>query len=92
LGGASHDAELQDARARLARHYETLETRKLDLDDLAPLIKEIRLRQYQLQQAKVKVESEMALQGVKAINGDLVRAYAQDLLGLLEKSDLTEQK
>jgi len=38
------------------------------------------------------VESEIAVQGVKAVDGDLVKAYAQGLLGLLEESELTERK
>ena len=32
------DAELGDVRARLAKHYDALETGKIALDDLAPRI------------------------------------------------------
>ena len=52
------DAELGDLCARLDRHYEALETGQLDLEDLAPRIKEIRDRQGQLEEAKVRLESE----------------------------------
>ena len=38
------DAELNDARIRLSKLYDTLETDKLSLDDLAPRIKELRAR------------------------------------------------
>ena len=76
------DAELQDASARLVRHYDALETGQLDVQDLAPRIKEIRLRQSQLHEVRALVESEMAGQEMKPVDGALVKAYAQDLQGL----------
>jgi hypothetical protein len=36
------DAELRDARVRLSRLYDALETGKIELDDLAPRIKELK--------------------------------------------------
>ena len=86
------DTELRDVRARLTKHYEALETGKVDLDDLSPRIKELKLRQDELSKARVLLEAEMAAQGVEPIDEALVKAYAEDLRGLLEESDLTERK
>ncbi len=38
------DAELNDVKARLSKLYDVLETGKLNLDDLAPRIKELRAK------------------------------------------------
>jgi chromosome segregation ATPase len=57
------DTEVRDVRARLTKLYEALETGKLDLDDLAPRIKELKLRQDELSKARVLLEAEMAAQG-----------------------------
>ena len=86
------DTELRDVRARLTKLYEALETGKLDLDDLAPRIKELKLRQDELGKARVLLEAEMAAQGVQQVDEALVRAYAEDLQALLEEGGLTERK
>ena len=86
------DTELRDVRARLAKLYEVLETGKLDLGDLAPRIKELKLRQDELGKARVLLQAEMAAQGVQQVDEALVRAYAEDLQALLEEADLTERK
>ena len=52
------DAELRDVRARLSRLYDALETGKLDLDDLAPRIKELKTRQDELNKSKIQVEAD----------------------------------
>ena len=54
----------------LAFLRQALETVKLDLDDLAPRIKEIRLRQGQSQEARLQMEVEMAVQEIKAVDGE----------------------
>ncbi len=38
------------------------------------------------------VEADMVVQGVKQVDIDTVKSYAQDLRGLLEESDFTERK
>ena len=86
------DTELRDVRARLTKLYEALETGKLDLDDLAPRIKELKLRQDELSKARVLLEAEMAVQGVQQVDEAMVKAYAEDLRELLGEADLTERK
>ena len=86
------EAELQDPGTRLGRLYDDLETGKLDLMDLAPRIKEMRQRQSEVPEVRAKLESEMTDQGVRAVDDTLVKAYAEDLQGLLEESRIIERK
>jgi DNA invertase Pin-like site-specific DNA recombinase len=86
------DAELNDVRARLARLYDVLETRKLNLDDLAPRLRELKARQNELSKTRVLTEAEMVAQGVQHVDVETVKAYAQDLRTVLEEADFTESK
>ncbi len=86
------DAELNDVRARLSKLYDALETGKLSLDDLATRIRELKSRQDQLSSARVQVEAGLVLQGVQHVDGNLVKSYAQDLRGLLDEADFTQNK
>ncbi len=86
------DTELRDVRARLSRLYDALETGELELDDLAPRIKELKTRQDELNKAKIQIEAEMVARGVEQVDTAIVKAYAQDLRALLEEADFTERK
>jgi site-specific DNA recombinase len=86
------DAELRDAKARLTKLYEALETGKLELDDLAPRIKELKVRQDELGKARVLLEAEMTARGMQPVDEVMVKSYARDLRGLLEESELTERR
>ena len=86
------DAELNDVKARLSRLYDVLETGKLNLDDLAPRIRELKTRQDSLSEARVQTEADMVVQGVQHVDYEMVKSYAQDLRGLLEEADFTESK
>ena len=86
------DAELNDVKVRLSRLYDILETGKLNLDDLAPRIRELKTRQDSLSEAKVQTEADMVVQGVQHVDCEMVKSYAQDLRGLLEEADFTESK
>ncbi|GAI66527.1 unnamed protein product, partial [marine sediment metagenome] len=74
------------------RNYDALETGKIALDDLAPRIKELRVREEELSKTRVQVEAESILQGKPYVDSDLVRSYAEDLKSLLEESDFAESK
>jgi len=86
------DAELKDIKARLSRLYEVLETGKLNLDDLAPRIRELKSRQDELSKIRIQLEAEAVARGVEQVDTALVKEYAQDLRSLLEEADLTERK
>ena len=86
------NAELRDIRARLSRLYDALETGKLEFDDLAPRIRELKARQDELSKTRVEIEAEMLARGVKQVDVAIVKTYAQDLRALLNQANLTERK
>ena len=86
------DAELKDVKARLNRLYEAIETGKVNLDDLAPRLRELKSRQEELGKSRIQVEAEMVAQGVEQVDMAVVRNYARDMRSLLEDSEFTERK
>ena len=86
------DIEMYDLENRLSRLYDALETGKLTLDDLAPRIKELRMRQDELSKTRVVAEAEMTLQGYQHIDIDAVHAYVTDLQSLLDESGVAQRK
>jgi site-specific DNA recombinase len=89
---ANVDKEIREVENKLSRLYDTLESKKLDLNDLAPRIKKLRAKQDELQKARVIVEAEMTLQGYQQVNIDIVRSYAMVLRNLLDESEVTQRK
>ena len=89
---ANIDIEMHEVGNRLARLYDALESGKLDLNDLAPRIKELRAKQDELSKARVIAEAEMTLQGYQQLDVDAVRSYVTDLQSLLDESDLAQRK
>ena len=86
------DAELNDARVRLSKLYDALETGKLGLEDLASRIKELRARHDELGKARLQLQAEMAAHGATHVDADIVKSYAEDLKSLLEEADIIESK
>ena len=86
------ETELKDVQGRLSRLYEVLETGKLELDDLAPRIRELRTRQDELSKSRLQLEAEMITQGVEKVNVEEIKECAEDLRSLLEEADFTERK
>ncbi|MCK4354192.1 MAG: hypothetical protein KAW83_02955 [Dehalococcoidia bacterium] len=70
------NAELRGISVRLSRLYDALETGKLELDDLAPKIKELKARQDELGKARVEIEAEMIALGVEQVDVAIVKTYA----------------
>ena len=86
------DTEINDINARLARLYDSLETGRLDLDDLAPRIKELRTRKEELGRTRMQIEADMVVQGVHRVDASIVKTYARDLHTLLEEAEISERK
>jgi site-specific DNA recombinase len=86
------DFELTDVKQRLCNLYDALETKKVNLDDLAPRIKELRARQDQLSKVRIQLEAEQVLQHRENLDVDQVKSYVQDLRRLLEDADLIQSK
>jgi site-specific DNA recombinase len=88
----SIDYEIIGVQRRLDNLYEALETKKLDLCDLAPRIKELRQHQEMLQLSKQNIENILANKRVDLIDLKLMIEYASDLRQLLAESTIEEQK
>ena len=86
------DTELKDVNSRLTKLYDVLETGKLDMNDLAPRIKELNARRDELSKARVMVEADMTLRGVQHVDAEQVKSYASDLRSLLVETDIARSK
>jgi hypothetical protein len=56
------------------------------LYDLAPIIKELRVKQDYLSKSRVMTEAEMTLQGYQNIDIDVVHSYVTNLQNILDES------
>ena len=88
---AIHD-EFVDVNHRLERLYDSLETGKVELADLAPRIKELRTRQEKLLARKVELETLLSDRRVELASPDMVRSYVADLHNLLADTELVARK
>lgn len=86
------DVELADINSRLVRLYDALETGKLELDDLADRIKELKNRQDELNATRIQIEADLVVNKVELIDLEMVKTYVKDLKVLLQEADLTERK
>lgn len=84
--------ELDDINQRLAKLYDALETSRLELDDLAPRIQELRHRQVQLLSVKAELEQKLSDRRVYLADMETVTHYMKDLRNLLDSSPLMERK
>ena len=86
------NAELNDVQIRLSKLYDALETNRLSLDDLAPRIRDLRSRQDELQKAKFQLETEQSTHATRHLDARVVKAYAEDLRRLLDRTRIPETK
>jgi site-specific DNA recombinase len=85
-------AELTDVQTRLSKLYDALETNKLSLDDLAPRIKDLRLRHEELTRARLQLQLDQGTSKARHLNARMVKAYAEDLRRLLDEARVPESK
>ncbi|MBI4425391.1 MAG: recombinase family protein [Elusimicrobia bacterium] len=85
------DGQIEVFNGRLDKLYAALETGKLDMDDLAPRIKELRGQIEALKRARIDLELQRASETIQA-NKAQVKAYAEDLHALLEDGSVFERK
>jgi hypothetical protein len=74
------------------RLYDSLETGKIELADLAPRIKELRIRQEKLMARKVELEMLLSDRQEELASPDIVRSYVADLRNLLKRSEPAERR
>ncbi len=85
-------AEIADVKRRLEKLYDALETGKVFLDDLAPRIQQLRLRQEQLEVTRWELERLLSDTRVELADMDTVTGYVEDLRSLLSESSFTERR
>ena len=84
--------EVINAGHRLERLYDAIEMSKLELDDIAPRIKELRNRQERLQARKAQIQSYLSDRKVELASPEIVWEYVEDLRNILNNSSLSERK
>ena len=85
-------AQLADVENRLENLYGALETGGFRRADLAPRIAALLGKKEHLQQARAEAEDTLRGCSQDILNPQTVRAYVDDLRGLLERSSLMEQR
>lgn len=89
---ATIDKQLEAFRGKLGKLYNSLETGKLDVDDLAPRIKELKTQIDTLEQKRNEILEEIDTPQSLPFNAQSLKAYVQDLADLLSKGSIVEQK
>ena len=79
-------------QGRLSKLYAALETGKVDIEDLAPRIKELRAQQKELEQKRNELLDKMNDETPHMLNLETVQEYVSSLKTLLCSSSFIEQK
>ena len=84
--------EVANINHRLDRLYDALETGGIDLNDIAPRIRELRKRQEKLRIRKAEIENLLSERRVELASPEVVAEYVSDLRNLLNESSLPERR
>ena len=85
------DAKLDDARKRLDRLYASLETGALDVEVLAPRIKQWKETMKQLEATKLELTSAQAAEPIQ-FDDDAVRAHVGEMRRLLDHGSVNARR
>jgi site-specific DNA recombinase len=88
----SMSGAITDINLRLERLYDAMETGKINLDELAPRIRELQGRQEQLQSRRVEIESQLSDRRVELADLETIYSNADDLHNLLMEGTLIEKR
>ena len=69
-----------------------METGKLQLDDLAPRIKELKTRQEEFNKARIQIEAEMVVPGIEKIDKTVEFTEKKDFLQSFIKRIVVNEK
>jgi hypothetical protein len=86
------ERQLTQVNNKLTRLYVVLESGKLDLDDLAPRIKELRAYQHELQQRRDYLLSKIDTKSPETLDADTVMSYVKELEQVLGQASFLQQK
>jgi len=85
-------ARIDDVDSRLARLYDALETGRFKGGELAPRINVLFQKKAELQETLVGTQEANQPSFIELADPDVLRAYVQDLKGLLDGSEIAERK
>ena len=77
------EAQVEDVRRRLNKLYDALETGKLEVENLAPRIRELNAQMDDLKEKRVDLIEGIREAKVELLETSVVRAYEEDLTALL---------
>ena len=86
------DEQLVKVERKLTKLYAALESGKVDIDDLAPRLKELRTQQRQLQGKRGELQDRISYDTTPVTDLAAITEYVSDLRGLLGSASFTEQK
>jgi site-specific DNA recombinase len=86
------DLESAQTEKRLNKLYSALETGKIEIEDLAPRIKQVRVQIKELQDKKSELIDKMENKNIPIINSNEVKGYVKSLNNLLRSPSFLEQK
>jgi chromosome segregation ATPase len=84
--------EMADTNRRLERLYDAVESGKIPLADLAPRIRDLRLRNEKLQERKIQITTQLSDRKVELASPEIVKSYVKDMRKILEESELTGKR
>ncbi len=84
--------EEDNISARLGKLYDAIETGKVNLDDLAPRIRELRSRLEKILARRNEIEIAMSDRKVELADMKLVKSYVNDLRQTLDEGLLTDRR
>jgi DNA invertase Pin-like site-specific DNA recombinase len=86
------DRQLADLIKRCGKLYNVLETGKLDIEYLAPRIKELKSQIDILKEKRVKIVENINTTEIKTLKSSEIKEYVSDLKNLLSNGTIIEQK
>ena len=86
------DGQLGKVSNKLAKLYAALETDKVDIDDLAPRLKQLRTQQRDLQVKRDELLDKVSNGTSQVVDLKAIQQHVSDLKGLLESASFLERK
>ena len=77
---------------RLDKLYDAIETGKVNLDDLAPRVRELRSHQEKLLARRSEIEIAMSDKKVELADMEMVKSYVDDLRHTLDEGSLIDRR
>ena len=84
--------QMAEVNHRLERLYDAAESGSIPTADLAPRIRELRIRHDKLNERKIQVEQQLSDRHIELASPEILSQYVNDLRKLLTVSEITEKK